>query len=324
MVFHAVRDLRRMLRLERRRRVTSRREASRPSQSSQRGRRPRRQRREPALYGSPGGELRHHRDGHRPELQPRASLRPMRPPAARPSPSRAAASGQSVTFNHPGGDQLDRLPYSIPDTSGGSVLHGAPVAVHQRQPRGRFHPDQRLRLVLRQLPVHNTPAAATAPLLRRGAPAVHDSYPRAPRSSCRSSRDTASSSTIDFADFEQVGAALTQPGGSVSGHQRGADPQRRERLHQRRFNAASRRPALAATVWIPAGQLQHPRHIMSTTSRWPGGHVVLDRHRDRRLASTATPRPSPTQASTCRTFAIFGTSRSVTDSAQRSTASAAR
>ena len=102
---------------------------------------------------------------------PRASW-PTRRPTARPSPCRAA--GKSVTFTTPVATNSIDFRYSIPDTFGRVGLHRAAVAVRQRHQADRLHPDQRLQLVLRRLPVHQHPGQRQpAPLLRRGAPAVH-------------------------------------------------------------------------------------------------------------------------------------------------------
>ncbi len=62
-------------------------------------------------------------------------------------------SGQYVTFTTPVATNSIDFRYSIPDSSDGSVYTDPAVAVHQRRQAGRLHPDQRLQLVLRQLPV---------------------------------------------------------------------------------------------------------------------------------------------------------------------------
>src|SRR6202044_2158550 len=72
---------------------------------------------------------------------------------------------------------------------------------------------------------------------------------------------TASSYTIDFADFEQVGAPLTQPSGSVSVTSEGADPTGVNDSTSA-FNAAITAAGAGGTVWIPAGTYDIPGHIM--------------------------------------------------------------
>src|SRR6202042_1030395 len=66
------------------------------------------------------------------------------------------------------------------------------------------------------------------------------------------SEDTASSYTIDFADFEQVGAALAQPAGSVLVTSEGADASG-VADSTNAFNAAITAAGAGGTVWIPAG-----------------------------------------------------------------------
>ena len=74
------------------------------------------------------------------------------------------------------------------------------------------------------------------------------------------SEDTASSYTINLADFEDVGPALTQPAGSVSVVSEGADPTG-VNDSTTAFNDAIAAAGAGGTVWIPPGTYDIPGHI---------------------------------------------------------------
>ena len=69
--------------------------------------------------------------------------------------------------------------------------------------------------------------------------------------------DTASSYTIDFADFENVAGALAQPSGSVSVTSTGADPTGAADSTAA-FNSAISAAGAGGTVWIPEGTFKIP------------------------------------------------------------------
>ena len=69
--------------------------------------------------------------------------------------------------------------------------------------------------------------------------------------------DTASSYTIDFADFETVAPALSQPAGSVSVTSKGADPTGAADSTAA-FNSAIAAAGAGGTVWIPEGTFKIP------------------------------------------------------------------
>ena len=75
------------------------------------------------------------------------------------------------------------------------------------------------------------------------------------------SEDTASSYTINLADFEDVAAPLTQPAGSVSVTSEGADPTG-VNDSTAAFNAAIAAAGAGGTVWIPTGTYLIPGHII--------------------------------------------------------------
>ena len=200
-----------------------------------------------------------HRHGHRPELHPGpARRRGGRPQGRHP---RGQRLGPVRHLHHPGGDQLDRLPVQHPGQLGRVGLHRAAVAVHQRRQADRLHPDQRVQLVLRQLPVRQH-AGQRQPdaLLRRGAPAVHHhlsgrhdvqaarSTRRTPRPRTRSTSPTSRTSPRRW----------PSPRGSVSVVSEGADPtgvnDSTERVQRGDHRGRRRRHGLDS-----AGHVQHPR-----------------------------------------------------------------
>lgn len=73
--------------------------------------------------------------------------------------------------------------------------------------------------------------------------------------------DTASSYTIDLADFENVAAATGQPAGSISVTSKGADSTGAGDATAA-FNSAISAAGAGGTVWIPAGTYNVPGHII--------------------------------------------------------------
>src|SRR6185312_15201924 len=74
------------------------------------------------------------------------------------------------------------------------------------------------------------------------------------------SEDTAASYTINLADFEDVGPALSQPAGSVSVTSEGADPTG-VADSTAAFNAAITAAGPGGVVWMPPGTYNVPWHI---------------------------------------------------------------
>jgi hypothetical protein len=72
---------------------------------------------------------------------------------------------------------------------------------------------------------------------------------------------TASSYTIDFADFENVAGAIAQPAGSVSVTSKGADPTGAADATAA-FTSAISSAGPGGTVWIPEGTFRIPGHLI--------------------------------------------------------------
>jgi F5/8 type C domain/Pectate lyase superfamily protein/Abnormal spindle-like microcephaly-assoc'd, ASPM-SPD-2-Hydin len=171
-------------------------------------------------------------------------------------------SGQSVTFTTPVSTNSIDLRYSIPDSSSGSV-YTAPISLYIN---GTKQPDLTLTNAYSwqygSYEFTNTPSS--------GSPMhffdeVHQlfstTYPAGTTFKVQvDSEDTASSYTINTADFENVAAPLAQPAGSVSVTSEGADPTGVANSTAA-FNAAITAAGAGGTVWIPPGSYNIPWHI---------------------------------------------------------------
>jgi hypothetical protein len=171
-------------------------------------------------------------------------------------------SGQYVTFTTPVATNSIDFRYSIPDSASGSV-YTAPLSLYVN---GTKQPDFTLTNAYSwyygSYPFTNTPGGNPHHFydeLHRLLPAT---YPAGTTFKLQvDSGDTASSYTIDFADFEQVAPALSQPSGSVSVVSEGADPTGANDSTNA-FNAAIAAAGAGGTVWIPPGTYDIPGHII--------------------------------------------------------------
>jgi len=173
-----------------------------------------------------------------------------------------SGTGQYVTFTTPVATNSIDLRYSIPDSSTGSV-YTAPISLYIN---GTKQPDLTLTNAYSwqygSYEFTNTPSS--------GSPMhfydeVHQlfstTYPQGTTFKVQvDSEDTASSYTINTADFEDVAAPLAQPAGSVSVTSEGADPTGVANSTAA-FNAAIAAAGAGGTVWIPPGSYNIPWHI---------------------------------------------------------------
>ena len=190
-------------------------------------------------------------------------------------------TGQYVTFTTPVATNSIDFRYSIPDSSDGSV-YTAPLSLYVN---GTKQPDLTLTNAYSwyygSYPFTNTPGSGNPHhFFDETHRLFTTTYPAGTTFKLQvDSEDTAASYTIDFADFEQVGAALTQPSGSVSVTSEGADPTGANDSTSA-FNAAITAAGRGGTVWIPPGTYNIPGHISVNNVTIAGaGHVVLDGHR---------------------------------------------
>ncbi len=129
------------------------------------------------------------------------------------------------------------------------------------------------------------------------------------------SGDTASSYTIDFADFEQVGAALPQPSGSVSVTSKGADSSGAADSTAA-FNAAISAAGSGGTVWIPPGTYNIPGHIAVNNVTVAGAGMWYSTVTGTAPGFYGNSAPSPSTNVHLQNFAIFGNVQERDDSAQ--------
>jgi parallel beta-helix repeat protein len=172
-------------------------------------------------------------------------------------------TGKYVTFTTPVATNSIDIRYSIPDSSDGSV-YTAPLSLYVD---GVQQPDLSLTNAYSwyygSYPFTNTPSSGDP---MHFYDEVHrlfgTTYPAGTTFTLQvDPEDTASSYTVNLADFELVAAPLAQPAGSVSVTSEGADPTGAADSTAA-FNAAITAAGAGGTVWIPAGTYDIPGHII--------------------------------------------------------------
>ncbi len=226
-------------------------------------------------------------------------------------------SGQFVTFTTPTSTNSIDFRYSIPDTSGGSV-YTAPLSLYIN---GTKQPDFTLTNAYSwyygSYPFTNSPGSGNP---HHFYDEVHrlfaTTYPAGTTFKLQiDAEDTASSYTVDFADFEQVGAALTQPAGSVSVTSEGADATGAGDSTNA-FNAAIAAAGSGGTVWIPPGTYNIPGHIMVNNVTIAGAGMWYSTITGTAPGFYGNSAPSPSTNVHLQNFAIFGNVQERNDSAQ--------
>jgi hypothetical protein len=226
-------------------------------------------------------------------------------------------SGQSVTFTTPVATNSIDFRYSIPDSSDGSV-YTAPLSLYINGTKQTdFTLTNAYSWYYGSYPFTNTPGSGNP---HHFYDEVHrlfsTSYPAGTTFKLQvDSEDTASSYTIDFADFEQVGAALTQPSGSVSVTSEGADPTGVNDSTSA-FNAAITAAGAGGTVWIPAGTYNIPGHIIVNNVTVAGAGMWYSTVTGTAPGFYGNSAPSPSTNVHLQNFAIFGNVQQRDDSAQ--------
>jgi parallel beta-helix repeat protein len=172
-------------------------------------------------------------------------------------------TGKYVTFTSPIATNSIDFRYSIPDSSDGSV-YTAPLSLYiDGVKQTDFTLTNAYSWYYGSYPFVNTPSSGTP---MHFFDEVHrlfsTTYPANTTFTLQiDSEDTASSYTINLADFEDVGPALTQPAGSVSVVSEGADPTG-VNDSTTAFNDAIAAAGAGGTVWIPTGTYNIPGHII--------------------------------------------------------------
>jgi hypothetical protein len=226
-------------------------------------------------------------------------------------------SGQSITFTTPVATNSIDIRYSIPDTSSGSV-YSAPLSLYVN---GAKQSDLSLTNAYSwyygSYPFTNTPGSGNP---HHFYDEVHrllsTTYPAGTTFKLQvDSGDSASSYTINLADFENVGPALTQPAGSVSVTSEGADATGVNDSTSA-FNAAIAAAGAGGTVWIPPGTFNIPGHISVNNVTVAGAGMWYSTVTGTAPGFYGNSAPNPSQNVHLSNFAIFGNVQERDDSAQ--------
>jgi F5/8 type C domain/Pectate lyase superfamily protein/Abnormal spindle-like microcephaly-assoc'd, ASPM-SPD-2-Hydin len=183
-------------------------------------------------------------------------------------------SGKYVEFTTPVQTNSIVFRYSIPDTSGGSV-YTAPLSLYiNGSKQTNFTLTNAYSWYYGGYPFTNSPGSNPHHFYDEVHRLFTTTYPAGTTFRLQvDAEDNASSYTIDFADFENVAPALSQPSGSVSVVSKGADPTGAADSTAA-FNAAIAAAGAGGTVWIPEGTFKIP----GSTSGCSGScsHIVLN------------------------------------------------
>ncbi|MFJ6212207.1 choice-of-anchor D domain-containing protein [Streptomyces sp. NPDC092296] len=225
-------------------------------------------------------------------------------------------SGKYVTFTTPVATNSIDFRYSIPDSSGGSV-YTAPLSLYVNDIK---QPDFTLTNAYSwyygSYPFTNSPGGNPHHFYDEVHRLFDTTYPAGTTFKLQvDPGDTASSYTIDFADFEQVGPAQTQPAGSVSVTGKGADASGVSDSTSA-FNAAISAAGAGGTVWIPPGTFNVPGHIAVNNVTIAGAGMWYSTVTGTAPGFYGNSAPSPSTGVHLRDFAIFGNVQERNDSAQ--------
>src|SRR4051812_21957944 len=171
-------------------------------------------------------------------------------------------TGKFVEFTTPSATNSIVFRYSIPDTGSGSV-YTAPLSLYVN---GTKQPNVTLTNAYSWYyggyPFTNSPGSNPHHFYDEAHRLFPTSYPAGTKFRLQvDAESTAGSYTIDFADFENVPGALSQPSGSVSVTSTGADPTGNADSTGA-FNSAISQAGAGGTVWIPEGTFRIPGHLI--------------------------------------------------------------
>jgi parallel beta-helix repeat protein len=226
-------------------------------------------------------------------------------------------SGKYVTFTTPVATNSIDFRYSIPDTSDGSV-YTAPLSLYVNGAKQTdFSLTNAYSWYYGSYPFTNSPGSGGAHhFFDETHRLFSTTYPAGTTFKLQvDSEDNAGSYTIDFADFEQVGAALAQPSGSVSVTSKGADATG-VADSTAAFNAAISAAGSGGTVWIPAGTFNIPGHIAVNNVTIAGAGMWYSTVTGTAPGFYGNSAPNPSTNVHLQNFAIFGNVQERDDSAQ--------
>jgi parallel beta-helix repeat protein len=225
-------------------------------------------------------------------------------------------TGKEVTFTTPVATNSIDFRYSIPDSSNGSV-YNAPLSLYiNGQKQSDFSLTNAYSWYYGSYPFQNNPGSNPHHFYDEVHRLLPETYPAGTTFKLQvDSGDTASSYTIDLADFEQVGSALPQPSGSVSVTSEGADPTG-SADSTNAFNAAIRAAGSGGTVWIPPGTYNVPGHIMVNNVTVAGAGMWYSTVTGTAPGFYGNSAPNPSANVHLQNFAIFGNVQERDDNAQ--------
>jgi alpha-1,3-glucanase-like protein/F5/8 type C domain-containing protein/HYDIN/CFA65/VesB family protein/centrosomal CEP192-like protein len=171
-------------------------------------------------------------------------------------------TGKFVEFTAPAATNSMVLRYSIPDTGSGST-YTAPLSLYVNGTKQtNFTLTNAYSWYYGGYPFTNTPGSNPHHFYDETHRLFPTTYPAGTKFRLQvDAEDTASSYTVDFADFENVSGALAQPTGSVAVTSKGADPTGAADSTAA-FNSAIASAGAGGTVWIPEGTFRIPGHLV--------------------------------------------------------------
>jgi hypothetical protein len=225
-------------------------------------------------------------------------------------------TGKYVTFTTPVATNSIDFRYSIPDTSDGSV-YTAPLSLYiNGTKQTNFTLTNAYSWYYGSYPFTNSPGTNPHHFYDEAHRLFPTTYPAGTTFKLQiDPEDTASSYTLDFADFEQVGAALSQPAGSISVTSKGADASGVNDATSA-FNSAISSAGPGGTVWIPPGAYKIPGHIIVNNVTVAGAGMWYSTVTGAAPGFYGNYAPSPSTSVHLQNFAIFGDVQERNDSAQ--------
>ncbi|WP_328324621.1 choice-of-anchor D domain-containing protein [Kribbella sp. NBC_00382] len=179
-------------------------------------------------------------------------------------------TGKFVEFTTPSATNSIVFRYSIPDTGGGSVYTPQLSLYVNGTKQPNFTLTNAYSWYYGGYPFTNTPGSNPHHFYDEAHRLFPTTYPAGTKFKLQvDAEDTASSYTIDFADFENVAGALSQPAGSVSVTSAGADPTGAADSTNA-FNSAMTQAGSGGTVWIPPGTFKIPGHLILNNITFKG------------------------------------------------------
>jgi alpha-1,3-glucanase-like protein/F5/8 type C domain-containing protein/HYDIN/CFA65/VesB family protein/centrosomal CEP192-like protein len=171
-------------------------------------------------------------------------------------------TGKYVEFTAPAATNSIVFRYSIPDSGSGSV-YTTPLSLYiNGTKQTNFTLTNAYSWYYGGYPFTNSPGSNPHHFYDEVHRLFSTSYPAGTKFRLQvDAESTAGSYTIDFADFENVAGALSQPSGSVSVTSTGADPTGNADSTGA-FNSAISQAGAGGTVWIPEGTFKIPGHLI--------------------------------------------------------------